>query len=151
MQVDSRRGDLAIAVLLLALAAFFMWGAWHMPAGTFAVPGPGIVPTILGALLAATALVLIIKALISRARGADAQLSFGVVPVAIVFAALTAVALAFERAGFMVTLSVFMFVMLRAVSRLGTLRSALVAAGITLASGWFFGSVLGVNLPRVPW
>lgn len=151
MQVDSRRGDLAIAVLLLALAAFFLWGAWHMPAGTFSVPGPGIVPTILGALLGVTALVLLIKTLIASAPGAGVPVSFGVAPVAIIFAALTAVALAFERAGFLVTLSVFMFVMLRAVSRLGTLRSVLVAVGIVLAAGWFFDSVLGVNLPRVPW
>ncbi len=52
MQVNPRNGDLAIAVLLLAVAAFFLWGGWHMPAGTFAVPGPGIVPTILSVLLA---------------------------------------------------------------------------------------------------
>ncbi|MEK7230768.1 MAG: tripartite tricarboxylate transporter TctB family protein [Pseudomonadota bacterium] len=151
MQVDPRRGDLVIAVLLLALAAFFLWGAWRMPAGTFAVPGPGVVPMILGALLAATALVLFIKALIGDRSEAGVSVAFGVAPIAIVFAALTAVALAFERAGFLVTLSVFMFVMLRAVSRLGTLRSVLVAVGIVLAAGWFFDSVLGVNLPRVPW
>lgn len=151
MQVDSRNGDFAIAVLLLALAAFFLWGAWHMPAGTFSVPGPGIVPTILGALLGVTALVLLIKTLIASAPGAGLPVSFGVAPVAIVFAALTGVAVAFEHAGFLATLSAFLFVMLRAFSRLGTLCSVLVAVIIVLAAGWFFGSLLGVNLPRGPW
>lgn len=151
MQVNSRGGDLAVAILLLGLAAFFLWGAWQMPAGAFSVPGPGIVPAILGALLAATALALIIKALVGGARGAGVPVSFGVAPVAIVFAALTGVAIALERAGFVAALSVFLFVLLRVFSRLGTLRSVLVAAGIVLAAGWFFGSLLGVNLPRGPW
>ena len=148
MQVNPRRGDFAIAVLLLALAAFFTWGGWHMPAGTFAVPGPGIVPTILGALLGVTALLLLIKTLLAGASGAGVPVAFGVAPVAIVFAALTAVAFAFERAGFLASLSVFLFVMLRVFSQLGTLRSALLAVGIAFITGWFFDSLLGVNLPR---
>ena len=151
MRVDSRHGDLAIAVLLLALAAFFLWGAWQMPAGTFAVPGPGIVPTILSVLLGVTALFLLVKTLIARTAGAGLPVAFGVGPVAIVFAALTAVALALEPAGFHATLAAFLFVMLRVFSRLGTLRSLLAAAGIVLVAGWFFGGVLGVNLPRGPW
>ncbi len=151
MQVKSRNGDLAVAVLLLALAAFFLWGAWQMPAGTFSVPGPGIVPAILSALLAATALALIIKALFSGARGAGVPVSFGVAPVAIVFAALTGVAVALDHGGFVATMSVFLFVMLRAFSRLGTLRSALLAVIITLAAAWFFEDLLGVNLSRGPW
>ena len=150
MQVNSRNGDLAVAMLLLGLAAFFLWGAWQMPAGTFSVPGPGIVPAILGALLAATALTLIVKTLLS-ARGAGVRVSFGLASVAIVFAALTGVAVALERAGFVATLGVFLFVLLRVFSRLGTLRSVLVAVGIVLAAAWFFGSLLGVNLPRGPW
>ena len=151
MQVDPRRGDLAIAVLLLALAAFFLWGAWRMPAGTFAVPGPGVVPMILGALLAATALVLFIKALIGGRSEAGVSVAFGVAPVAIIFAALTAVAVALERAGFIATLSVFLFVLLRVFSRLGSLRSVLLAVVIALAARWFFDNLLGVNLPRGPW
>lgn len=151
MQVKSHNGDLAVAVLLLGLAAFFLWGGWQMPAGTFSVPGPGIVPTIFSALLAATALALIIKALFSRTRGAGVPVSFGVAPVAIVFASLTGVAVALEYGGFVATLSVFLFVMLRVFSRLGTLRAALLAVVITLAAAWFFDNLLGVNLPRGPW
>lgn len=150
MQVSSRRGDFAVAVLLLALAAFFLWGGWHMPAGTYAVPGPGFLPTILAVLLGVTALLLFVKTL-AGAADEVAPVAFGVVPVAIVFAALTAAALAFERAGFMLTFTVFLFVMLRVFSRLGTVRSTLVAVGIAALAGWFFGAALGVNLPRGPW
>ena len=150
MQIHPRRGDRAIAVALLALAVFFTWGGWHMPAGTYAVPGPGFLPTILGALLGVTALLLLIKTL-ARAPGTGIPVEFGIASVTMVCAALTAVALAFERAGFMLTLSVFLCVMLRVFSRLGTIRSALLAIGITLAAGWFFGAALGVNLPRGPW
>ena len=69
----------------------------------------------------------------------------------ILFGSLTAVAFAFEPAGFMATISVFLFAMLRTFSRLGTLRSALLAIVITLVTYWFFASLLGVNLPRGPW
>lgn len=151
MQVNSRNGDLAIAVLLLGLAAFFLWGASRMPAGTFAVPGPGILPTILGSLLAVTACALLVKSLIGRARAPGTPIAFRAAPVAIVFTALTGVALALERAGFVATLSVFLFVMLRVFSRLGTWRSALLAGTIALVAVGFFGQLLGVNLPRGPW
>ena len=151
MQVNSRNGDLAIGVLLLAVAAFFLWGAWPMPAGTFAVPGPGILPTILSGLLAVVACSLLVQSLLGRARNKGVPISFQLFPVAIVFIALVGVALALERAGFVATFCVFMFVMLRVFSPLKTVRSALAAAGITFVATWFFGSILGVNLPRWPW
>ncbi|MBI3936983.1 MAG: tripartite tricarboxylate transporter TctB family protein [Betaproteobacteria bacterium] len=151
MQVNPRNGDLAIAVLLLAVAVFFLWGGWHMPAGTFSVPGPGVVPTILGVLLAVTALLILVKTLIAGFPGTGVPVRLEIAPVAVVFGLLTAGAFAFERTGFMATTGVFLFAMLRVFSRLGTLRSALVGAGIALAAHWFFGGLLGVNLPRGPW
>lgn len=151
MQITPRNGDLAVAVLLLAVAAFFIWGALRMPAGTFAVPGPAIVPLILGALLAATGVILIIKTLVSRAQAPAQPIAFGLPSVIVLFGSLTAVAFAFEPAGFMATMGVFLFAMLRTFSRLSTLRSALLAIVVTLAAHWFFASVLGVNLPRGPW
>ena len=151
MQITPRNGDLAIAVLMLAVATFFMWGALRMPAGTFAVPGPAIVPLILGTLLAATGVALIIKTLVSRAQGPAPPITFGLPAVLILFGSLTAVAFAFEPAGFMATISMFLFAMLRTFSRLGTLRSALLAIVITLVTYWFFASLLGVSLPRGAW
>src|SRR5260221_1072733 len=151
MPVNSRSGDLAVAVVLVGLAAFCLWGGWHMPAGTFSVPGPGIVPIILSALLAATAFALIIKELFGGARRAGVPVSFGVAPVAIVFASLTGVAVALEYGGFIATLSVFLFVMLRVFSRLGTWRAALLGVVITFAAAWFIASLLAVSLPPGPW
>ena len=151
MQITPRNGDLAIAVFLLAVAAFFIWGALRMPAGTFAVPGPAIVPLILGTLLAATGAVLIIKTLVSRAQRPGQPVTFDLRAVIILFGSLTAVAFAFEPAGFMATISVFLFALLRTFSPLGTLRSALLAIVITLVTHWFFASLLGVSLPRGAW
>ena len=151
MQITPRNGDLSIAVLLLAVAAFFIWGALRMPAGTFAVPGPAMVPLILGILLAASAVMLLVKTLVSRAPDPSRPVTFGLPAVLILFGALTAVSFAFEPAGFMATISVFLFAMLRTFSRLGTLRSALLAIVITLVTYWFFVNLLGVNLPRGPW
>ena len=152
MQVDPRHGDVAVAVVLLAAALFFMWGAWQMPAGTFAVPGPAVAPLTVGALLALTALSLLMKTLLAvRARKPRTVVHFRLPAVVLVSGALVGVAFAFERAGFIITMSVFLFVIVRAFSRFGSLRSALLAVGITLAAQWIFGTVLGVNLPRVAW
>lgn len=151
MQITPRNGDLTIAVLLLAVAAFFIWGALRMPAGTFSVPGPAIVPLILGTLLGATALILIVKTLVSRTQEPVEPVTFGLSSVLILFGSLTAVAFAFEPAGFDATIGIFLFAMLRTFSRLGTLRSALLAVAITLVAHGFFASLLGVNLPRGPW
>jgi hypothetical protein len=148
MQVDRRRGELAIIIVLLAIAVFFAWGAWRMPAASLGVPGPGTVPLIVGGLLVLTTLALLVKALMARAVEADAVREMRIVPVATIFAALTGVAVAFELGGFIVTMSVFMFIMLRVFSRLGTLRSALAAVAITLVANWSFVSLLGVTLPR---
>ena len=151
MQITPRNGDLGVAVFLLAVAAFFIWGALRMPAGTFAVPGPGMVPLIFGTLLALTGVSLIVKTLASRAREGAQPITFGLRVVAILFGSLTAVAVAFEPAGFMATTVVFLFVMLRTFSRLDTVRSLLVAIAVALVAYGFFASLLGVTLPRGPW
>ena len=151
MQITPRNGDLTIAVLLLAIATFFLWGASRMPAGTFAVPGPAIMPFVLGTLLAATAAALIVKTIVTRALQETEPITFRLPAVVMLFGSLTAVAFAFEPVGFDVTIAVFLFVMLRTFSRLGTLRCAILAIVITAIAHWFFASLLGVNLPRGPW
>ena len=146
MNVRTRSGDIAVSLVLLAVSAFFMWGAWRMPAGTFAVPGPGTMPMIASGLLALTAIALIVKALLDKTEAA-APVEMRWVPIITIFAALTATAVAFESAGFVVTLSVFLFIMLRVFSTLSTISSAITAIIITLAARWLFGTILGVQLP----
>lgn len=151
MQITPRAGDLAIGTLLLAVAAFFIWGALHMPAGTFAVPGPAIVPLIFGSLLAITGAVLVVKALVSHAATPAPPIAFGAAAVIFICGAIMAVAIALEPAGFVVTIGVFLFAMLRMFSPLRTLRATLLAAAITFVTYWFFAHLLGVNLPRGIW
>lgn len=148
MQVDRSRGELVITAVLFAVAVFFIWGALRMPAGSFAVPGPGTVPSIVGGLLALTTLALFVKTLLARAKAPEARREMRIAPVAIILAALTGVALAIDRAGFVITLSVFLFIMLRAFSKLSTLRSAIAAVVVTFLANWFFVNLLGVNLPH---
>ena len=147
MRISQRRGELAISAFLLAVAVFFIWGAWRMPAGTSNVPGPGTVPLIVGGLLALTSVALFVKTLLARVDAAAFR-EMRIGPVAIVFAALTGVAIAIEYAGFIATLSVFLFVMLRVFSRLSTLRSAIAAVAISAIASWLFVNLLGVTLPH---
>jgi hypothetical protein len=148
VQVSQRRGDLAVAAFLLGVAIFFIWGAWRMPAGSFAVPGPGTVPLIIGSLLALTGLAIIVKTLRARPDGTPVVREMRIAPIVIVFAALAGVAVALERLGFIITMSVFLFVMLRVFSRLSTLRSAIAAVAISALANWLFVNLLGVTLPH---
>ena len=148
MQVSQRHGELSIAVFLLAVAGFFVWNAWKMPAGAAGMPGPGTFPLVLGSLLAIASVAVLVKSLRARAAEAATPADMRLQPVVIIYAALVAVAVALDRAGFIVTLGVFMFVMLRVFSRLGTWRSALAAVAATLIASWLFVNLLGVSLPR---
>ena len=51
-----RRGEAAIAALLMALGLYVVWASSEMPAGSISLPGPGFFPTALGVLLILSAL-----------------------------------------------------------------------------------------------
>ncbi len=65
--VSRRRGEAIIAIVLAGLGAYWIVGAWVMPAGEFSVPGPGFIPTLVGSLLVLVAIGLL-------AAGADVVL-----------------------------------------------------------------------------
>jgi putative tricarboxylic transport membrane protein len=148
-KVSLRRGELAIAIALVVLASYVMWDASRMPAGTPALPGPGFLPFVLGAMLAATGAGLVVRNLRLGERP-DPTLPFLHLSVVVAFVALTAVPFVFERLGFMITMSVFYFVLLCALSSLSWAVSALVALGVTGASYAVFHWLLEVQLPGGP-
>jgi len=67
------------------------------------------------------------------------------------FIALIIVAgLLFERVGFIVTSTLFLFVMLASLSPLGWWRSLLAAVAASIATSYIFQNLLGVTLPPLP-
>ena len=143
----ARRGELAAAIVLVVFSCWMLWSALQMPLGTGAAPGPGTVPAALGALLLATSLGLVIRAVRLSGAPADTRIAFGHSHIWLVLGALALVWLLFEPLGYVLTMGLFLTALLWRFSGRGWMRSAATAIIITLVSYVFFHRVLGVNLP----
>ena len=117
--------------------------------------GPNALPTLVAAGLAVCGAIMLVKGVRERLRGnAGAWLElpewFAHRPQRIAFVALLAVnvfyLLAAERLGFVLTGSVYLFVLM-GVLRVALLRAALIAVLMTLAIHWCFYKMLKVPLP----
>jgi len=138
MNTTGRRLELAVMACLLLLAVFAFWQAALMPSGTLSLPGPGMLPMALGALLALSVLALFALRLGSRQIG-------------VCVLALLAAGLLFERAGFVVTGALFLWVLLWMLSPLGWWRSSIAGVAAALVTDYLFKDLLGVSLPSFPW
>lgn len=160
--VPMRRGELAAALALGAVAAGALYMAIAMPAGTVAEPGPGVFPMGISACLLAVSVGLIVRALRMPAVPADesgaatgqpdtasdedtVQIGHRLIWISLV--ALTLFGLLLEPVGFPVCAAIFMATLLRCFSTLGWIRSLLGGVVAAAISWFFFVQLLGVNLP----
>ena len=148
MNASIRGLEVAVAAALFLLGAFAVWQAVLMPFGNVALPGPGMLPMALGTLLMLTSAGLVIAEL--RAPVRIEIVALGNRHIALAFVAVVVAGLLFETAGFLVTSTLFMFVLLTALSTLGWWRSLLAAIATSVAAGLFFDKLLGVVLPSLP-
>lgn len=145
--VNSRRGEAAVAVVLLGLGIYVAWTASEMPAGTLALPGPGFFPVALGVLLALAAVGVLVRIAMQRKPAVTVEL--GHRDIAIALAALLCVAAMFEPVGAIPTLGLLLLVLFKAFARIPWWKAAL-GAIIGMALAWFvFVFLLGVQLPGV--
>src|SRR5687768_12955470 len=117
-----------------------------MPQGTAALPGPGMLPLGLGLLIAACSITLIV---VGRATP-DEPVAVGNRQVACALLAVLAAGLLWERAGFLITATLFLFVLLWMLSPLGWWRSLLAAAAGAAVARFAFQNLLNVVLPPLP-
>ena len=150
MTTTLKRLELYILLTLAALAVFVVWEAARMPSGTLSLPGPGMLPLALGTLLAMSSLALI---LLSRRADPEAEgpIILGNRQVVISFLVLLGAGLLFERAGFIVASTLFLFLQLLMLSPLGWWRAMSAAVVTTFALHYVFQGLLGVQLPPLPW
>ena len=140
------RGEMAVGAVLLLFACAILWGSFLMSAGTSGAPGPGFFPRALGALLAAVSVGLLIRA--QRLEpAADVTVALGHRDIALTLLALAGFGLVFERAGYLLSATLFLLVLLRAFAKRGWLGSLAAAVAIALVSYYFFVKLLGVMLP----
>ena len=149
MNASTRRVELAVAIVLLAIGLLAALGAARMPLGTASLPGPGMTPMIEAILLALCAAV-ILKQRFKEPAGADDPLVLGHRHVVLAVFSIIGVGLLLERAGFLVTGSLFLFVLLWAFSTLGWWRSLLASVLACTVVMFVFRDLLNVALPRFP-
>lgn len=142
-----RVGEIVAAIVLALLSIAILVLAMRMPPGLGADLGPGALPAAIGALLLATSLGLLVRALRLPAAAAVGRLSLGHPRVWLVLVALAVVSLLFERLGYLVTMGLFLLALLRVLSGHGWSRVTTWAVLMTVGSYYLFDRLLGLTLP----
>ena len=139
-----RRSDSAGAVVLLSFALFVCYQAGRYPFGTLGKFGPGFLPLYLGILLAALAVIILIRALFAAAEtgpppweGITARKVLRVVSVLLCTAAYT---FFLNKLGFLVATFLFTLILLKIAESYSWLASVLIA-GIASAGNFLIFQV----------
>ena len=130
----------------LLLAAWICFEALQVPLGSFRMPGAGFFPLALGLALGMFAVMLLGMSLLSPASGStDAwpDRRDGVYLVASVVAAVWL----FERAGFLLTMTLFLALTTRVLGKINWLTAVVLALVGSVAAYVVFGRVLLIALP----
>jgi hypothetical protein len=147
LEISPRQGQIAVALALLLLGLYGVFEASRMPMGSVALPGPGVFPLALSILLCLASLSVLAGLVVAPPEPGE---RVGVIhgPVLLALAALCGVALLIERAGFLLTMTLFLLVLYKAFSPLGWLRAGAAAVVSAVALYGFFSYGIGLSLPR---
>ena len=139
-----RRDHVAAAALLALGLAVLVLGA-ELPFGTPASPGPGMLPTLVAAVLMALAVVLLVQA---QASPPFATIAWDDLPhAAIVMAAAGAAAATYTTLGFPVTFGLMLLALMWGVERLPIGLSLVMAAGVAGGTYLLLGAALKTPMP----
>jgi len=136
----------------IAGAAFVVFGvvvfalSGDLPFGRLAAPGAGMMPKLLLGLMIVFGIALMLGAAASQPF-ADIQWSDGKHALMVVLIAAAAVA-AYQTLGFVVTMSLLVFVLLVVVERQPLHYAAAYAIGLTVMAWWLFGKALKAPLEQ---
>lgn len=133
---------------LVVVALCVLWESRALPLGSLRHPGPAYVPVVLALLLLAFGvLIAMYGAGAPRLAGVGWQEWRHAVAI---FAACAFAALALERLGYRLTMTVMLAFLLGAMERKGVVLTAAVALGLAFGSFLLFDTLLRVPLPRGP-
>jgi hypothetical protein len=132
--------------IFLVLAAWICFEAFQVPLGGFRMPGAGFFPLTLGLTLAVLALILVGVNLASPVAGqTDAWPERR--EVLYLVASVVAGAWLFERAGFLITMALFLALTTRVLGRIGWVTAVVLALVGSVVAYIVFGRVLLIALP----
>jgi putative tricarboxylic transport membrane protein len=135
-----------IPAVFLGIALWICLEAFQVPFGSFRMPGAGFFPLLLGIALAILALVLLGMNLRSGSGGATQVGPTRPEIFALIGSMFVSVWL-FERAGYLLTMGLFLGVTMKVLGKTGWTVAVLVALTGSVASFLLFGRVLSIALP----
>jgi len=146
--------DRTASLLFLCAGIYGFYYSVQLPMGRWNEPGPGVFPVTLSALLLLFGVAWFIRGKRGKAEKGHGEKAGGytfvknlATPLKIV--GITALfILAFNRAGYLVTSTLYLFILLLWVSRYRVVVSAALAVGIGVGSWYFFAKILAVQLPQ---
>jgi len=142
-----RRDHVAGGVFIAAGALVFAMSG-DLPFGTLASPGAGMMPKLVLGLLIAFGAILVARAGESPPL---ATINWGDFRHAATVVAVTAVAITlYTRVGFVLSVTLLLFVLLYFIERRSLWRTLAVSLGVTIASYLLFNTLLKSPLPPMP-
>jgi putative tricarboxylic transport membrane protein len=142
----ARRQAGVVALVFLLLGGWISVESLQLPFGGFRMPGAGFFPLLLGMTLSCLALLLFVVQLLGDVE-AETHILPARTEVLSLMGALFAAAWLFERAGYLLTMVLFLGVVLKMLARLGWLAAGILALAGSLATYILFGRLLLISLP----
>ncbi|MGH6771403.1 MAG: tripartite tricarboxylate transporter TctB family protein [Xanthobacteraceae bacterium] len=138
------RSDHVAGVFFIALGIVVFALSGDLPFGTITAPGAGMMPKLMAFLMMLFAAVVIIGGRVSQPF---ANIDWSDRWHALLVVAITAAAIfAYQRIGFLLTMSLLVFALLVVVERRNVFIAATYSVGLTLFAYWLFGKALKAPL-----
>jgi hypothetical protein len=142
----SLRSDHVAGLFFIVFGIVIFALSRDLPFGTISSPGAGMMPKLMASLMMAFAISVIATA---GSGQAFADIDWSDRWHALLVVIITAVAVAaYQRAGFLITMTMLVFTLLVVVERRNVLIAAPYSLGLTLFAYWLFGKVLRAPLER---
>jgi len=157
--MKSNKGDLGLAVCVIALAAGYLALDLQLPEVRLSDPlGPRAFPALVGVGLIASALLLLLEArskrkarpnTVARKAAAHVEAPPRVQPAVLIGMVIWAIVYytCFEPVGYLISTTVFLFGLLSYFNRRRHLMNAIVAVSVALVFDLVFSQLLGVPMP----
>ena len=136
----------AVAVAFLLVGGWICLEAVQVPFGTLRMPGAGFFPLVLGVTLSVLALTLLGMSLLSPSIG-PTRVWPDRPEVLYVMAILLVTVWLFDRAGFLITMALFLAVSTQVLGRRSWVMTVVVAVVGSVTAYWVFGRLLQISLP----
>jgi hypothetical protein len=140
------RSDHVAGVFFVLLGILVFVLGRELPFGTLSSPGAGMMPKLMASLMIAFAMMIFAMA---RSSPPATTINWSDRSHAVLVVLITALAiLAYQRVGFLITMSLLVFTLLIVVERRNALAAAVYSISLTLFAYWLFGKALKAPLER---